>query len=317
MELTRSPSQVLTVARLAIKAADYAKAAKSTATIKAYASQWRAFESWCESVSAAPLPAAPGVVALYLTHRAEAGSAVATMAQCLTAISRAHVSANHPSPRLDETVREVWHGIRREHGEAQEQAKPLLPDALRRLVKAGNGLAGARDRALLLLGFAGALRRAELVGLDVADVRDVAGDGLVITVRRSKTDQLGKGREVGIPYGSDRMVCPVRALRAWLELAEISEGAIFRGARGGRLTPHRLDGRDVSRIVQRAAKRARVKPDGYSGHSLRAGLVTAASKAGKSLRSIQDQTGHKSLAMVLRYVRSATIFEDNAADGIL
>lgn len=315
-QLALAESKALEMAGLVAKAADYAKAAKAKATLTAYASQWRAFAGWCASVGACPLPASSGAVALFLTARAGTdGVSVATLAQALTAISRAHVNAGHPSPRLDPALREIWQGICRTHGKAPKQARPVSPVQLKKLSKAGRGLAGLRDRALLLVGFAAALRQSELVGLDVADVSEAA-DGLLVHVGKSKTDQRGVGRDVGVPYGSEPATCPVRALRAWFEASGIVEGAIFRGVYGSGLTQHRLSARDVSRILQRAAKRAGVDSGGLSGHSLRSGLVTAAAKAGKSVRSIQDQTGHKSVAMVMKYIRSATIFEDNAASGI-
>jgi integrase len=175
---------------------------------------------------------------------------------------------------------------------------------------------GARDRSLLLVGFAGALRRAELVGLDVEDLAWTE-DGLVVTLRRSKTDQEGEGRRVAIPLGSTPETCAARSLRRWLEVAKVSDGPVFRvvtrhGHVGARLTSH-----SVARIVKRAAKAAGLDPSQLSGHSLRAGLATAAAKAGKSERSIMAQTGHRSVAMVRRYIREADLFVDNAANGLL
>lgn len=304
---------------LAETAAEYAKASKSDATRRAYDSQVRAFTLWSASRNLQALPADPLQVAAYLAERAKAGASVATLAQALTAVSRAHVGAGYPSPRLDPTLREVWAGICRTEGaKPRRQAKALPVADLRRMSKgkARNELATARDRALLLLGFAGGFRRAELVGLDVADLRDDT-DGLVVSVRRSKTDQQGLGREVGIPYGSDPATCPVRAVRHWLAAAGVDSGPVFRSVnKAGRASSARLTDGSVARIIKRAAMRCRLSPDGLSGHSLRAGLVTAAAKSGKSTRAIMDQTGHKSAAMVARYVRSATIFEDCAAAGI-
>jgi integrase len=305
------------LARVTETASNYANLARSDATKRAYASQLAGFAKWCTASGVSSFPAEPASVANYLASRAKAGSSVATLAQALTALSRAHVAAGYPSPRLDPVLREVWAGICRTEGtKPRREARAMPVEELRRLSRAAKHTLGARDRALLLLGFAGGFRRAELVALDVADVRDDA-DGLVVTLHRSKTDQVGAGREVGIPYGSDPVTCPVRAVRTWLELAGIGSGPIFRGVtKGGQVGATRLTGRSVSLIIKRAAKRARVPVSGLSGHSLRAGLVTAASKAGKSTRAIQDQTGHKSAAMVARYQRRATIFEDCAAAGI-
>jgi site-specific recombinase XerD len=173
---------------------------------------------------------------------------------------------------------------------------------------------GLRDRALLVLGFAGGFRRSELVALDVADVVDRA-EGLVVTLKRSNTDQEGAGREVGIPYGSHPETCPVRALRAWLAAAGIDDGALFRPVtRAGVVGAERLSAKAVALRVKVAVERAGVgDPSRYAGHSLRAGLVTAAAEAGVQERVIAEQTGHRSMAVLRRYIRSANMFQQNAA----
>ena len=175
------------------------------------------------------------------------------------------------------------------------------------------GLIGARDRALVLLRFAGAFRRSELVGLDVEDA--VFGkDGLVVTLRRSKTDQEGAGRKVGIPYGSNPETCPVRVVQAWVEQAAVTTGPLFRAVnRHGRVQPGRLTGRAVARVVQKLATAAGLEASKYAGHSLRAGHATAAAIAGASERSIMAQTGHRSVQMVRRYIRDGNLFRENSA----
>jgi len=299
------------LALLVDQARVYAHASRSGNTRRAYAVQLASWEAWCSGRQICPLPALGASVALYLTDRAQQGASIATMAQSLAALSQAHTAAGHPSPRFTPEVQEVWKGIRRTHGVAQRQATPLTPAQLRSMAKLGT----ARDRALMLLGFAGAFRRSELVGLDVGDVME-SEDGLTVTIRRSKTDQEGKGRTVGIPYGSDPDTCAVRAVRTWMASLGRTDGPVFVGERHGKATAHRLDGRDVARLVQRLAKRAGVPLERLSGHSLRAGLATAAAKAGKSAQAIAKQTGHKSVAMVQRYIRDAELFADNAASGI-
>jgi integrase len=190
-----------------------------------------------------------------------------------------------------------------------------------------------RDRALLLLGFAGAFRRSELVGLDVGDVRQT-GDGLVVTLRRSKTDQEGQGREVGIPYGSTPATCPVRAVRAWLAVHAFCGGRKTRETpappfedgpntpvtplfhridKHGRQLPGRLADRTVARVVQRTARAAGLEAASYAGHSLRAGLATSAAAADVPERVIAQQTGHKSMTVLRRYIRSGSLFRENAA----
>ena len=176
-----------------------------------------------------------------------------------------------------------------------------------------DGILGTRDRALLLVGFSSACRRSELVGLDHQDVQPTS-DGLVLTLRRSKTDQEGAGRSIGVPYGSDPNTCPVRSLAAWLDASGITAGPIFRPInRHGHVGSSRLSDRSVALIVKKYAAAAGLGPQHYSGHSLRAGLATSAAAAGASERAIMAQTGHRSAAMVRRYIRDGSLFRENAA----
>lgn len=297
-------------------AARYAQNSRSAATRRAYTGQWRSFSAWMEARGAVPLPAAPELVAAYLAHRAEAGVRPSTLAQCLAAISEAHRMKGFDSPREAAVVREVWKGIKRTVGVEARRVSPVSLQALRAMVRACpiHG-AGLRDRAMLCLGFAGAFRRSELVALEVTDISFV-DDGLVVIVRRSKTDQEGEGSKVGVPFGSHRDTCPVRSLRAWLEHLGADQGPLFRSVtRGGRVG-ERLDGRDVARIIKRRAEGAGLDPVLYSGHSLRAGLATEAARAGRGDRAIMRQGRWRSRTMVDRYVREASLFDDNAAAGI-
>jgi integrase len=176
-----------------------------------------------------------------------------------------------------------------------------------------DSLRGLRNRALLLLGFAGAFRRTELVSLNRGDL-DFQRNGLVVTVRRSKTDQEGKSRRVGIPFGSTEQTCPVRAVQRWLEAAEIARGALFRAVdRHDSVSPDRLSDRAVARLVKEHAELIGLDPARYAGHSLRAGLATSAADGGASDRVIMRTTGHKSVLMVNRYVREGRLFRENAA----
>ena len=151
------------------------------------------------------------------------------------------------------------------------------------------------------------------MSLDVADLAQ-ADEGLVVTIRKSKTDQVRAGRKVGIPYGTANDTCPVRAIDAWLAAAGIEEGALFRPVnRHGQVLASRLSDRAVAEVVKRSLKAAGKSPRGYSGHSLRAGLVTQAAMSGVSERAIQDQSGHKSLTVMRRYIRDGSLFRENAA----
>jgi site-specific recombinase XerD len=305
------------LAKLVGRTRDYVRKAKAKATRRAYKRDWRSFEGWCQGHQLAALPAAPETLALYIAGLAEAGRKVSSIERALASISQAHKAAGHESPRSSAAVRNTLQGIKRVHTTAQDQKDPVLVEELRAMVKAlPTSLRGLRDRALLLVGFAGGFRRSELVALDREHVRLVS-DGLEVVIKRSKTDPEGEGRKVGIPFGSDPATCPVRTLNAWLTSSGITEGAMFRGiTRHHKLTEYRLDGKDVARAVKRAGKAAGMDTSKLAGHSLRAGLATAAARAGKSERSIMAQTGHRSVIMVRRYIRDANLFTDNAAAGI-
>jgi integrase len=161
------------------------------------------------------------------------------------------------------------------------------------------------------MGCTGALLVVELVTVTLTTCR--TGDGLVILLRRSKTDQEGEGRKVGLPYGSNPETCPVRTLRAWIEAPAIESGPLFRSITRHGKTQERLSGFAVAVIVKRYAGAVGLDMDRFSGHSLRAGLVTSAAIAGVSERAIMNQTGHRSSVMVRRYVRDANLFRENAA----
>jgi integrase len=205
-------------------------------------------------------------------------------------------------------------GIRRTKGVAPAQKSAALTDDIRAMVEAtDSGLIGMRDRALILLGFAGAFRRSELVGLSVEDC-EFGNDGLTVTLRRSKTDQTGAGRKIGVPYGSNPETCPVRTLQLWIEQVAITGGLLFRSiTRHGQIRSGGLSGGDVARVVKKLAERAGLDPAKYAGHSLRAGHATSAAIAGASERSIMNQTGHRSVQMVRRYIRDGSLFRENSA----
>jgi len=239
---------------------------------------------------------------------------VGSIQRRLNAIPEAHKAVGLESPTHSTLVRNTLKGIRRVKGTSPNQKAAALTDDIRAMVAATDaGLIGVRDRALILLGFAGAFRRSELVSLKAEDC--VFGkDGLTVLLRRSKTDQAGEGRKIGIPYGSNPETCPVRMLQAWIEQVGIRDGPIFRSiTRHGRVLASSLNGGDVARIVKKLALRASLDPANYAGHSLRAGHATSAAIAGASERSIMNQTGHRSVQMVRRYIREGNLFRENSA----
>lgn len=308
-----------TVEETARRARDYARKANADNTMRAYRADWADFTTWCRDNEVQALPAAPETVALYITARAAGegaqGCKVSTLQRRLSAISRAHRAAGYLGiSTREEPLHSVWKGIRREHGTAQRGKAPVMTDDIKGMVASlPDTLIGTRDRALLLLGFSTAFRRSELVSLDVSDAV-FTRDGLIVTLRRSKTDQEGAGRKVGIPYISRPDMCPVRALQAWIEASGITEGALFRSInRHGQLHPGRLSDQAVAIVVKRAAAAAGLDPAQVAGHSLRAGHATSAAANGAPERVIMAQTGHKSLNMVRRYIRDGSLFRENSA----
>jgi site-specific recombinase XerD len=291
----------------------FVRQSKAANTLRGYRADWRDFCRWCEGQGITPLPASPEAVASYIAECA-GRLKVGSIQRRLNAIAEAHKAMGLDSPTAVGIVRNTLKGIRRTLGTAAVQKAATLTDDIRAMVDATDaGLIGTRDRALILLGFAGAFRRSELVALDVTDLA-FSRDGLTVTLRRSKTDQEAQGRKVGIPYGSNPETCPVRTLQAWLEATAVTSGPVFRSlTRHGHLQVGRLAPVDVARIVKKLAERAGLDPAKYAGHSLRAGHATSAAIAGASERSIMKQTGHRSVQMVRRYIRDGSLFRENSA----
>jgi len=295
------------------KAREFARHSKAESTLRGYRSDWRDFCLWCEGNGSCPLPASPESVAAYIAECA-GRLKVGSIQRRLNAVAEAHKARGLDSPTSSGMVRNTLKGIKRTLGTATVQKAPALTADIRAMVDATDaGLIGLRDRALVLLGFAGAFRRAELVALDVSDL-DFNRDGLTVTLRRSKTDQEGQGRKIGIPYGSNPETCPVRTLQAWLEESGITGGPVFCSVnRHGKVLLGGLSPIDVARIVKKLAERAGLDPSKYAGHSLRAGHATSAAASGASERSIMNQTGHRSVQMVRRYIREGSLFRENSA----
>lgn len=299
-------------------AAGYRRQARSANTERAYRSDWRDFSAWCVLRDVASMPADPETVAQYLADLATTHK-VATIRRHMAAISAAHTlhPSRPPNPCRDQMVRDVMRGIAVELGVAQRVASAATTKEVRKMVAALRpGLHGARDRCLILIGFAAALRRSELAALDVADLRWVP-EGIEVTVRRSKTDQTGEGAVVPVPYGSNRETCPVRAVGDWLELSGLEDGPLLWAiSRDGALL-QRISEQSVSRVVARAAKRAGLDPKGvWTGHSLRAGLATSAARAGVPDRIIMQTTRHRSRGSLDRYIREGKRWDKVAAASV-
>jgi integrase len=289
----------------------YVEAGIAEATRRAYKSDLEHFRTW-----GGDIPTTDVQLATYLADYATSLKP-ATLTRRLAAISVAHAAQRLPNPVSSPLIRAAMRGIRRERGTAQSQAAPLLRDDLFSVLEAtGDGIKDLRDRALLLLGFASALRRSELVALDCGDIERVR-QGLIVRVRKSKTDQDAVGRKIGVPLGRSKW-CPVLALERWLEAVKIVDGAIFRRVdRHGHVSTERLSAEGVCLVLRQRVARAGYDPERFSGHSLRAGLATSAAQAGVSPWRIRQTTGHASDAMLARYVRDGELFTGNAAGALL
>jgi site-specific recombinase XerD len=296
------------------RAERYAASALAASTGKAYEADWRVFAQWCATHGLPAIPAAPSTVGAFLAAEAGRGFRPVTIGKRAAAIAAAHRAQNHPNPCDSAAVAAVMAGIRREHGvRPLRQAKPLETEPLSRLLEPidTSTFAGLRDRALLLLGFAAALRRSELVALDVDDLTFDAARGLLVMVARSKADQEQQGALVAVPYAQIPQRCAIRALRRYLDGAGIHRGPVFRQLRrSDHLTDHRLSDQSVALIIKRRAQAAGVPPALLSGHSLRAGYATAAAAAGVEERKIANVTRHKNLPVLRGYIRAATAFDD-------
>lgn len=287
----------------------YVNASKSKETRRAYAHSFNEFNQYCLDRRLCALPASPETVIAYITDLADRGDAVSTIQVKLSAIGFIHENAETENqekvnPAKHIRVRVTMAGIKRVKGSAPKQKAPLLLDHIRQiLAKIPDDLRGKRDKAILLVGFAGAFRRSELVDIRVEDVR-WNSDGMTITLRRSKTDQDGEGLYTTIPTLTDKALCPVTALRAWLSAAEIKSGLLFLPIdRWGHVGGVKLDGREVARVVKRRAEAAGLDSMQLSGHSLRAGFVTAGVNAGSTFLELSETTHHKSEAMIKKYAR--------------
>ena len=306
-----------TLAEEANAALAFAQAEKSDATRRAYKSDFGLFADWCHARrDVEPLGASPETVAAFLAGQASAGVRPSTLTRRLAAISYAHRLAGLQSPAAHEAVRAVLRGIRRKMGTAPKQKAPATAERVAAMLAAipADTLQGKRDRALLLLGFAGAFRRSELVALEVADLA-FEPDGMRVRVRRSKTDQDGQGQEIAIPRGIK--LRPVVAVQDWIKAAGITVGPLLRsvdrhGKVRGALTPQ-----SVALVVKRHADAAGLDPGAFAGHSLRAGFLTSAAEAGADTLRMMEVSRHRRVETVAGYVRRGNLFRGHAGTAFL
>ena len=302
-----------------VKAArTYADASRAASTQAKYLQHWTAFSIWCREAGHRPLPADPAVVAVHLSGLAAAGIAPQTLSLRMAAIGYAHRQAGEAIPhkvRGGTVILDVLAGARRQWGKPPDRKAAADGDVIWSMLHEikGDSLKDVRDRALLSFGMISCMRRSEITALDVSDLVR-SPEGLRVTIRRSKSDQEGVSATIAIPAG--RRLKPVQHLDVWLERAAVTDGPLFRRLSqcGMRVLADRMSDRSVAEVVKARAKRAGLDLTAFAGHSLRAGFLTSAARAGASIWKMQEQSRHKSLDVLSSYVRSAKLFEDHAGE---
>ena len=301
-------------------AAAYAKASRASSTQRVYTSDWRIFLAWCDARSIEALPADPRAVATFLAAEADGGAKPATIGRRLAAIGYHHKQAGFQPPQAREgatVISQVLAGIRRTKGVRPVRKRAADADAMRDMLRVidGDGLRAVRDRAVLALGMAAALRRSEIVALTLDDI-ELVSQGLKILIRGSKTDQERAGVVIAIPEG--RRIRPKALLLDWIATAGHQAGPLFRKLTpADRLTERPMSDRSIARLVQKHAAAAGYNPADFAGHSLRAGFLTEAEATGASIFKMQEVSRHKSVQVLAAYVRSRELFREHAGDRFL
>jgi integrase len=285
------------------RARDLAEGSRAPSTRRAYRADLAGFGEFCRRNGVASHPASSETVAAFLAHLAQEGRKSSTIARAVTAITTHHLASGFPSPRADPLVRDTLRGIRRRLGTAPTRKAPLVLEDLGTVLgQLPDSIAGTRDRAILLVGFWGALRRSELVAIDVEDV-EFTEQGVLVRIRRAKNDGAGRGRKVALPKADDPSLCPSVAIGIWKERAGIAAGPLFRSlGKGERVLARRLHAGSVAAIVKTHVTSIGRHGHEFGGHSLRRGFATSAARAGLSDGEIARQTGHADLAQLRAYV---------------
>ena len=296
------------------------KNSKANNTLRAYKSDFKDFDTFCAKHSLNSLPTEPKIVSLYLTHLSK-NSKISTLRRRLVSISMVHRLKGHYLDTKHPIIVENLMGIRRAKGSIQKGKKPILINHLKTIINVINDqkfddIKKFRDKSIILVGFGGGFRRTELVSIDYEDL-EFLPEGLKITLKKSKTDQLGEGMIKGLPYFSNENYCPIVNLKKWLEISKIKSGSIFRRfTKGSILTDKRLTDQSVVLMIKEYLNLAGIENKNFAGHSLRSGFATVAAESGADERSIMAMTGHKTTQMVRRYIKEANIFKNNALNKI-
>ena len=297
------------------------KSSKASNTIRAYRSDFKDFGAFCAKNGLKSLPSEPKIVSLYLTHLSIKDAKMSTLRRRLVSIGVIHKLKGHYLDTKHPIIVENMMGISRKKGNYQRGKKPILINHLKAIVdvidtQTTTEIKKIRDKTIILIGFGGGFRRAELISIDFEDLEFVQ-EGVKIIIRRSKTDQFGEGMIKGLPYFSNQTYCPVLHLKKWLDISSIKSGPIFRKFnKGFNLSDNRLTDQTVALLLKNYLNSAGIENKNYSGHSLRSGFATVSAESGADERSIMAMTGHKTTQMVRRYIKEANLFKNNALNKI-
>lgn len=300
------------LAALAV-ARDYAARAMSPNTLRAYGIGWRHFEAFAAGLGWQALPADPAHVGAYIASLATTHSA-ATIDQRLAAIAQAHRLAGHEWNGKHSAITQTLRAVLRDHGRAPRQAEAIGTDLVTELVgTCDDSPHGVRDRALLLIGFSGALRRSEIVALQVPDVR-LTNRGIRLTIRRSKTDQSARGATLGIPAGANPDTCPLIAVTRWLTMLGLEAGPLFRrlSKAGNLVGDQAMLPAAVEYVLAKRVALAGIEAE-LTPHGLRAGFITVAYGAGVRDDDIMRHTRHRDVGTMRKYIRRAGLLDESPA----
>ena len=294
---------------------------KANNTVRAYKSDFNDFGLFCAKNGFKSLPSEPKIVSLYLTYLSTKNIKMSTLKRRLVSIGVIHKLKGHYLDTKHPSIIENIMGIKRRKGSIQKAKKPILISHLKQIINTIDEekieeIKKYRDRSIILIGFSGGFRRNEIVSLDYEDL-DFVPEGLKINLRRSKTDQFGKGFTKALPFFDSSQYCPVVSLKNWLEISKINSGPVFRRfIKGSKLSENRLTDQTVALLIKEYLNLTGINGKNYSGHSLRSGFATSAAESGVEERSIMAMTGHKSTEMVRRYIKEANLFKNNALNKI-
>ena len=297
------------------------RSSKANNTIRAYKSDFKDFRAFCVKNGFKSLPTEPKIVSLYITHLSIKDAKMSTLRRRLVSIGVIHKLKGHYLDTKHPIIIENLMGIKRKKGNFQRGKKPILINQLKAIVNVIDNekteeIKKIRNKTIILIGFGGGFRRAELVSIDYEDLEFVP-EGVKIIVRKSKTDQFGEGMIKGLPYFTNETYCPVLHLKKWLELSSIKSGPIFRRfSKSFKLSDNRLTDQSVALLIKNYLSLAGIENKNYSGHSLRSGFATVTAESGADERSIMTMTGHKTTQMVRRYIKEANLFKNNALNKI-